>query len=239
LTGLLPKPTGAIVNGPNALAKSEPDFRLAVESLYFQIMYQEVPRPVPSHWPACGFDKHADSPPKPDAIRFIGDKHKIYPTLCNTPLNAYGDTALHLAITYGRHELMDYLLTLDTIDVNIKNIKGVSPLLKAARLNNEELLIKLIERGADVMAQGNELANAIHEAAFGATDKASEIICALFNLGVDANAFCLDGSTALTTARLRNCPEKAIRFLSILHIVARTKGHPKVKLPTYPPNDAT
>jgi hypothetical protein len=67
----------------------------------------------------------------------------------NKPVLKCGDTLLHLALSQNRTEVIDYLLSIDDIDVNVVNAQGVTPLMVAVVACPKVVPI-LLQRGADV-----------------------------------------------------------------------------------------
>eukprot|EP01017_Pseudomicrothorax_dubius_P025683 TRINITY_DN2800_c0_g1_i4.p1 TRINITY_DN2800_c0_g1~~TRINITY_DN2800_c0_g1_i4.p1 ORF type:complete len:266 (-),score=92.39 TRINITY_DN2800_c0_g1_i4:15-755(-) len=63
-----------------------------------------------------------------------------------------GSGVLHFVIDKEKMEAVDYLLSLPNIDVEMKDSDGVTPLHVAVLLENEEIIRKLIQKGANHQA---------------------------------------------------------------------------------------
>ncbi|MBI3867426.1 MAG: ankyrin repeat domain-containing protein [Verrucomicrobia bacterium] len=111
-----------------------------------------------------------------------------YRNLCTDDISERGDFPLLIAITFRRDRVVDYLLGLPHIQVNKDNAYGTTPILKAAQLNDLNLIELLLAKGAQPTAVNLQGANAIHEAAFGGTPDALETIQWFMRLGVPCKA---------------------------------------------------
>lgn len=63
--------------------------------------------------------------------------------------NGNGDTALHLAISYGCPAALAFLLEKGA-NVEIKNRSGHTPLIEAIKVNREDMVCALLARNADI-----------------------------------------------------------------------------------------
>ncbi len=151
-------------------------------------------------------------------IALLEDYQGRFAGLCNHRLSRErrsGDFPLLTAISFGRHRVVDYLLGLKEIDVNQHDDTGITPLLKAARLNDLRLIQRLLPLvNKDVpMAQSYRGLNAIHEAAFGATSDALKTIELFEKLGVDRWKSACDNITPESLAISRKCSPETIEYL--------------------------
>lgn len=137
------------------------------------------------------------------------------PSLCAAKLPPNGDCALINAITYERNLVISYLLDRPDVDVNRANEHGVTPLLKAANINNFNLVKTLVEaKKADCHVANKVGANGIYEAAFGAGHDAFLIIEYFHEKWkVPCDQQINDGFLPLTLAIWRKCDEKTIKYL--------------------------
>jgi len=72
--------------------------------------------------------------------------------------NKYNDDGLFLAAEYNEHSIIiDYLIKTKEFDINDqKDIYKYSPLMVAARFNNQYILRRLLNSGANVLAQDKD-----------------------------------------------------------------------------------
>ncbi len=148
---------------------------------------------------------------EPEAIALITEN----PELCGVKLPPTGDCALITAITYKRSRVTKYLLTRPDVDTNRRNEHGVTPLLKAASINNFNL-IKLLaeEKKADCKTVNDAGANVIYEAAFGAGHDAYFIIKYFHETcKIPCDQQISDGFYPLSQAIWRKCDERTIKYL--------------------------
>jgi hypothetical protein len=176
--------------------------------------------------------KHIDlsEEEKHPAVQVLEDHKKYFPLLCNQPLTRYGENVLIIAIAGRIYPAIDFLLNLEEIDVNVKTTKGITPLLKAAMINDVDLVKRLVKKGADLEAVSSQGANGIYEAAFGATRNALQTIKYFTQCGLGCGVSCADGSTPLSVALLRRCPENAIQFLAANSRVGKLKKVGKLRM---------
>lgn len=122
-------------------------------------------------------------------------------------LNAYGDTPLHTAVFNNSPE-MALALLIRNANPNAANSKKETPLLLACKnkKDNPELLILLLEYGANINAQDCFGENVLHKLAFQGSVKSLEVL--------------LEKPSALSLINIRNEKEKN----TPLHI-AIEKGH--------------
>jgi len=70
-------------------------------------------------------------------------------------LNAYKETCMHLAASFGPKSLISKMIRLGA-EVNMKDFKGQTPLHKAVMTNSVEVAEFLLQKGADVDALNNK-----------------------------------------------------------------------------------
>jgi len=137
--------------------------------------------------------------------------------LCSAKLPPVADCALIMAITYKRNQVINYLLGRPEVNINRRNEHGVTPILKAASVNNFKLIKILVEeKKADYKAVNDMGANVIYEAAFAAGRDAYAII-KYFHEECEEKIPCdqqiRDGFYPLSQAIWRKCDERTIRYL--------------------------
>jgi ankyrin repeat protein len=74
--------------------------------------------------------------------------------------------ALNLAAFNGYEQEVQFLLATQKYDINIKDNTGTKPLMYASRNGHDNIVQTLLERGADVNAQGRHHGNALQAASF-------------------------------------------------------------------------
>jgi ankyrin repeat protein len=128
-----------------------------------------------------------------------------------------GGTALHLAVECGHEDvvrrlvmkqrrtaakennvaILGHLLTLETIDVNEKDVDGSIALHVASWYGQLDNVKRLLEVGADILAKKNDGQTALHAAA---RNPNVDIVQALLDYDAEVNAQDDDGSTPLYIA---------------------------------------
>lgn len=139
------------------------------------------------------------------------------PALCAAKFPPNRDCALLTAITHKRTRVINYLLERADVDVNRANDHGVTPLLKAAHINNFDLIKTLVEKkDANCLVKNKMGANVIYEAAFGGGHDAYLIIKYFHEhekWKVPCDQQTNDAFLPLTLAVWRRCDERTIRYL--------------------------
>jgi ankyrin repeat protein len=148
---------------------------------------------------------------EPEAIALV-EANSI---LCATKLPPTGDCALITAITYKRSRVTKYLLGRTDVDINRRNEHGVTALLKAASINNFNLIKMLVEvKKADYKTVNDMGANVIYEAAFAAGHDAYFIIKYFHEeCKIPCDQQISDGFYPLSQAIWRKCDERTIKYL--------------------------
>lgn len=120
----------------------------------------------------------------------------------NYDLNTFdenGNAALHhTAAKKGSIEITKKLIA-NGADVNIKNLKGLSPLSIAIKSHNIETYSLLIENGADINSVDYQGHTPIFYAAYSGF---SDMVAQLINIGADVNVAAKDGRTPLHAAAI-------------------------------------
>ncbi|KAJ5932852.1 hypothetical protein N7516_007341 [Penicillium verrucosum] len=94
-------------------------------------------------------------------------------------------SALHLAAFNGHEQEVRSILSVDKRDVNTPDDTKTYPLIWASLNGHDETVELLLERGADVNAQGGLYENALYAACFKGHDKIAQM---LLERGADVNA---------------------------------------------------
>ncbi|KAJ5710401.1 hypothetical protein N7488_004557 [Penicillium malachiteum] len=76
-------------------------------------------------------------------------------------------TALHLASFNGHEREVEFLLSLGKNDINSADSRGTYPIVSASWNGSEKVVQLLLEKGAEVNAQGGDYGNALQAASFG------------------------------------------------------------------------
>ena len=82
---------------------------------------------------------------RPHVLKFAVRK----PYDLTTPVDIYGNPALHLIAMYGTAEMVDIVLSDKATRIELCNVEGLTAGMVAARYKNLEVLRNLFHRGAD------------------------------------------------------------------------------------------
>ena len=149
-----------------------------------------------------------------ESLSLLTRYNSQYSNLCNAILSSiWGDSPLLTAMTFGKRKVVDWLLKQPQTDVNKASSRGITPILKAARLNDLILIDRLLARGADPKVNTLQGRNAIHEAAFGGSPVCLQTIKLFANLGIDCNVFDRRGSLPLFLVIGRSASNDAYDWL--------------------------
>ncbi|XP_046346164.2 ankyrin repeat domain-containing protein 50-like [Haliotis rufescens] len=81
--------------------------------------------------------------------------------------NAAGSNVLHVACFKGHVDVVKYLLSQDTVDVNSRGWKKRTPMMRAAEKGHKEIVELLVNKGADLsLAYNTAGSNVLHLACF-------------------------------------------------------------------------
>ena len=80
-------------------------------------------------------------------------------------------TALHLASFNGHEREVEFLLSLDGKHINSTDGTRTYPTISASRNGYEKVVQLLLEKGAEINAQGGQFGNALQAASYGRHDK--------------------------------------------------------------------
>ncbi|KAJ5675431.1 hypothetical protein N7462_008328 [Penicillium macrosclerotiorum] len=108
--------------------------------------------------------------------------------------------ALHLAAFNGHEQEVHFLIAIKKQDVNMADDAKTTPLMWASQNGHDRIVQILLERGADVNAQGGDYGTALCAASFCGYD---QIVQILLEQGADVNAQGGDYGTALYAASCR------------------------------------
>lgn len=129
------------------------------------------------------------------------------------PRNASGsraeESALHMAIQRGHEAMAELLLRQRSVDANLEDEDGLSPLMKAANRGNVKIVQLLLEKGVNTRAADTSGATSLMMAA----DAGHEAVMGLLQLhGAEVDATDRFGQTALMMAAAEG-HEAVVRLL--------------------------
>ena len=104
--------------------------------------------------------------------------------------------AVHMAARYGRTDSINQLAA-QGVDVNVRDLDLVTPLMRAARYGHTQTVMSLLEQRADINAQDSLGATAL---IFAARHGRLSVVHALCDAGCDVNLVDERGCTALIVA---------------------------------------
>ncbi|XP_067659820.1 histone-lysine N-methyltransferase EHMT2-like [Haliotis asinina] len=116
-------------------------------------------------------------------------------------VDVYGDNILHWASEGGGRETVEFVLSLDGVDVNSRGGGGWTPVMRAARGGHRDVVELLVSRGADVSLVDDDGDNILHLACYEGDGTTVEFVLSLD--AVDVNARNSDGQTAADVASVR------------------------------------
>ncbi|KTF95077.1 hypothetical protein cypCar_00040067 [Cyprinus carpio] len=122
-----------------------------------------------------------------------------------------GSTCLHLAARGGHTGVLQYLVSMPSIDVNCKDDGGWAPLTWATENKNLEQVKMLISVGADVQIRDKEENVCLHWAAFSGCDEITQL---LLDKRSDLHAVNIHGDSPLHIAVRQNQLDCVMLFLS-------------------------
>jgi hypothetical protein len=118
----------------------------------------------------------------------------LQPIMMNVKFGRYGETQLHHCAENGLATSVKRLLSIRNINVNVKDVNGMTPLHWAVETGHIEIIRLLLQNGADVKAKSNYGDTPLHWAAiFGNVD----ILHLLVENGADLEAQSSYGERAL------------------------------------------
>ncbi|XP_046560343.1 uncharacterized protein LOC124269370 [Haliotis rubra] len=110
-----------------------------------------------------------------------------------------GDNTLHWACRGGDRKTVEFVLSLDELDINSRGDGSWTPVMRAAWLRHRDMVKLLVSRGADVSLVDDYGDNTLHWACVGGDREIVEFVLSLD--GMDINARNNDGKTAADVAR--------------------------------------
>ncbi|XP_046560101.1 ankyrin repeat, SAM and basic leucine zipper domain-containing protein 1-like isoform X11 [Haliotis rubra] len=112
-----------------------------------------------------------------------------------------GDNILHCACMVGDRKTVEFVLSLDVVDINSRGWRSNTPVMEAAEGGHRDVVELLVSRGADVSLVDDDGNNILHCACMVGDRKTVEFV--LSQDGVDINVRNNDGETAADVARDR------------------------------------
>ncbi|XP_013409361.1 uncharacterized protein LOC106172957 isoform X1 [Lingula anatina] len=122
-----------------------------------------------------------------------------------------GMTCLHVAARSGHLESIKYLLTVDQVDINVKDDGGWSPIVWASEHSHVETVKYMLDHGADPNMRDNEENIALHWAAFSGSIDIAELF---LNYGCDLESVNEHGDKPLHIAARQDHYESVVLFLA-------------------------
>ncbi|XP_046558660.1 serine/threonine-protein phosphatase 6 regulatory ankyrin repeat subunit B-like isoform X2 [Haliotis rubra] len=110
-----------------------------------------------------------------------------------------GNNTLHWACWRGDRKTVEFVLSLDRVDINSRGGGSWTPVMWAARWRHRDMVELLVSRGADVSLVDDVGDNTLHFACAGGDRKTVEFV--LSRDGVDVNVRNNNGQTAADVAR--------------------------------------
>ncbi|XP_071104978.1 uncharacterized protein [Haliotis cracherodii] len=115
-----------------------------------------------------------------------------------------GKNTLHHACAGGHVEMVEFVLSLNVVDINSRGWWGMTPVMEAASLGRKEVLEFLGNEGADVSLLDEYGNNILHRACWGGHLETVEFVLSLKKFDIEArNAL---GETATDLARFMTHP---------------------------------
>ncbi|XP_046557347.1 serine/threonine-protein phosphatase 6 regulatory ankyrin repeat subunit A-like [Haliotis rubra] len=87
-----------------------------------------------------------------------------------------GNNILHCAACGGCVEVVEYLLSRRTVDINSKGCGGITPVLMAALMNQHEVFLLLVNTGCDLTVTDANNDNVLHQACRGGATSIIEYV---------------------------------------------------------------
>ncbi|KAJ8919026.1 hypothetical protein NQ315_016931 [Exocentrus adspersus] len=119
-----------------------------------------------------------------------------------------GNTPLHVAVIKNNIEILDFLLSQDSIDLNLQNFCGETPLLLAIKEEKIDAAKKLIHAGANVNIPNNEDVTPLHLSV-----THPDLAHLLIRCGAFLDAIDYSGDTPLHDATAEECLETVCMLL--------------------------
>uniref|UniRef100_A0A8C1J4U8 Euchromatic histone-lysine N-methyltransferase 1a n=1 Tax=Cyprinus carpio TaxID=7962 RepID=A0A8C1J4U8_CYPCA len=195
-------------------------FKLPPKQLYFSAKRGELQRIL--HMLVEGVDPNLqmDSEKRKTPLHCAAEEgHKeichillqIQNVLLQLSYDMRGSTCLHLAARGGHTGVLQYLVSMPSIDVNCKDDGGWAPLTWATENKNLEQVKMLISVGADVQIRDKEENVCLHWAAFSGCDEITQL---LLDKRSDLHAVNIHGDSPLHIAVRQNQLDCVMLFLS-------------------------
>ncbi|XP_048257930.1 ankyrin repeat domain-containing protein 50-like isoform X14 [Haliotis rufescens] len=110
-----------------------------------------------------------------------------------------GNNILHLACSQGHLETVEFVLSLNVVDINSRGGWSLTPVMRAARNGHTDVVELLVSKGADVSLVDEDGYNILHLACIEGHLETVEFVLSLNVVDIDARNN--DGETAADMAR--------------------------------------
>jgi ankyrin repeat protein len=150
-------------------------------------------------------------------LSVLNATHTVY-TPANPPMEL---TTLNLAALYGNVGSVQEILTLEDVDINATTENGLTALNMAEIAKKEEIIALLIERGARVNLNGNQVKKAIH---WEGNHPHRSIVNVLQRKGIDAHHH-LTGKAVVKNATLTFSPNERKISMDLTGNALHLKSH--------------
>ncbi|XP_071084298.1 ankyrin repeat domain-containing protein 50-like isoform X1 [Haliotis cracherodii] len=117
-------------------------------------------------------------------------------------VDGVGNNILHMACLRGDMETVEYVLSLDVVDINSRGMRSMTPVIAAAVRGHSDVVELLVSKGADVSLVDKDGDSTLHMACLRGDTETIEFMLSLNVVDIDARNKL--GLTAADLARLRS-----------------------------------